>query len=430
MLNASLYRATASQDLEATRRESVEWGRPLLDEKEFVERERQLAETRFGHPSRRRRWVMRIPSSDSEDFLSSCETYRRKLIVYRPGSVSPNEDGGREAGMGGVLSYEMGYSICSVFVPEEKRGRGHASLMMTLLHQELNRNGTVPTPFQPSRMTELAQNADLEDGYYGRDAILSFLYSDVGDFYEPYGWQVKDPFHLDWKVVAREGGEGEGPRQQDIDQEEGRMSFFPVREDDIPELAFKDEAMLRRDIQKPSKRSKGGEKAIRFAVSDPEGSSWLWLIKRSKFYANFLKPEQGVPDIWGARLRPSSEGQDESFIVWNYDYTPGHEEMDVLRLRFDDMDQLRSLINIAQIYAGKYGMKKLKAWNVDLDIGEDQGVELSFEEATRKAFEKVSGATLVKRSGASSSLPAVAWYGGSLRGTSLDWVANEKGWWC
>ncbi|KDN53581.1 hypothetical protein K437DRAFT_252948 [Tilletiaria anomala UBC 951] len=374
--------ATPEQDAEARKRESVEWGVGMTLE-QFSEREDMLDSQPFARngDGGRRRWVL-VPKGDEEtlDFLAACETYRRKIMIRHPENEIP------------VTA--ISYSIASVFVPAQKRRKGYAAMLMKLLHGQIQ-------PASPPSIGIVE-----ETGRYGKDGILSFLFSDVGKFYEPLGWHVNKADQLEWGMQAIISAKA--------------PSTTAVTEADIPALATADESVLRQEIAQPAPRHLGGPQAVRFTLSDPQGLAWRWSIARSKFYASRAGRS---PTVWGARV----EGLSNAFAVWAYNYQPNTLELIFLRLRFSSREELLALVAAARAAASKEGLKRIVAWNVDLVAAGVADAENPTVADAERLTSELAGANLVTRT--SKSLPCIAWYGAE-HGGKVDWIACEKGWWC
>ena len=408
-----LVPATEAQDLVATKREWVEWGQPLLTQEQFVTREKTVLGTSDFSTTRRQRWVL-VPADDTttEDFLSACETYRRPIMLKRPG----NDE----------LERALSYSVCSVFVPENKRRNGYASKMLCLLQQSLSPQGKVPggldeqKEVKGSRAEVAKLNGDAgelrDGGKYGGNATCSFLYSDIGEYYSQFGWRVVGNRHVEWKPLSTEDKAMQLP-------DEARW----LRQEDLNELGALDRSYLVSQLQKPSS-------AIRFCVDDPEATSWRWLIKRSNYYAVTLLPESAPkPAHFGLLLPPADEGGEVSYAVWMFDFI--ERKVAVLRLRFASPKAFHSLVGAVRAQAREFGMNKCVAWNVDLaslsvELTEEDEAELRNGERVERFANQLQGGAVVERKGNGASLPALAWFGDKEEGEQIEWVCNEYGWWC
>lgn len=257
--------------------------------------------------------------------------------------------------------------------------------MLRLLHDALRSKATAPE----ERLADSIKASETVDTY-GKDALLSFLFSDIGLFYGPLGWKMHKPYHVEWKVV----GATDAPQVQLLTRS------------DVARFAQSDYSSLQSEFAnvKP-------DRTTRFALSDPYGLAWDWTIERSNFYAH--KAGAG-PQIWGASVPGATASP--SFAIWAYDHQPGVKELNVLRLRASSQDDVALLIAAAINQAHEQRLDKVKAWNLHLD---SDGAELA---------PILAAGNLVERT--KDSLPCVAWYGPEEDEDQLDWVACEKGWWC
>lgn len=363
--------------------------------------------------------------------------YRRPVLVRLANSPS--------------VTRGIAYSIASVFTPPAQRKKGYASLMMTLVHQKLNPTGSVPLPSSRSggggaRGAQItsAGPADLKDGKYGRDAMLSFLYSDVGDFYEPYGWTTLSPVNVTWSPNPKTTASVAGA--QDL----ALPTTIPIKESDLARLAGIDDALLEQELSQPPPSRAGLDEKARFAILTQQGAAWKWAITRSKFYADKFATSNVEPhareqlDIWGASIPASDSGLDSkdeprAFAIWSTDHRPFERTMYILRLRlssgsssssepntFPDskakaVSELRALVRTAREAAHQQGLEKVVAWNVDPEVVR----AAKAAEASEAGGAETEDWKIETRK---DSLPGVAWYGERVRG--LHFVANEKGLWC
>ncbi|EST08585.1 hypothetical protein PSEUBRA_001655 [Kalmanozyma brasiliensis GHG001] len=414
-----LVPATEAQDQIATEREWEEWGKPLLTQDQFITREKRVLGPTDFSVTRRQRWAL-VPADDTTttDFLSACETYRRPILVKRPGKDE--------------VERALSYSVCSVFVPENKRRNGYAGQMMRLLQHSLSPQDDVPALLDQQEQASIEASGALvvplheeggefkDGGKYGGNATCSFLYSDVGDFYSQAGWTVLGNRHVEWKPLSSQDRPDPLP--------DGAKWLQP---EELSEVGRIDRQYLLSQLQNTSSDST----AIRFCVDDPEATSWRWLIKRSYFYATTLLPESAPkPTFFGLKLSSSSGKEaDASYAVWMFDFI--ERKVAFLRLRYTSPSAFAQLVGAVRQQAAEFGMKKVVAWNVDLASLEAKLTdkdESKLKEGERvDSFEKeLQGGVVVERKGSSASLPALAWYGDKKKGEKIEWVCNEYGWWC
>lgn len=395
----TLLPATPAQDLIATKREHVEWGAPLLSQDQFITREKNILDKTDFSLTRRRRWVLvPVGNEETEDFFAACETYRRPILVSRGGDVRRG----------------LAYSVCSVFVPEEKRHKGFAGKMMSLLQMNLNPAGRIPEMLGEGRVAGskslgVALEEELGEEGYGGNATCSFLYSDIGEYYSQFGWKIVGPRHVSWPPLsaAETPSLPEGARW--------------LTSDELQEVAALDRSYLLSQLQQPSS-------GVRFCLDDPKATSWRWLISRSNFYATTLLPPSSPHPTHFALLL-----SEQSYVVWMFDFI--ERKIAILRLRYSSPSDFVTLVTAVRGEAARFGMEKVVAWNPNLhtlgvELGEEDEKLLAEGKEVGRCEKELSGGKVVERKGSGASLPALAWYGDREEGEEVRFDCNEYGWWC
>ena len=163
------------------------------------------------------------------------------------------------------IESETGYSIASVFCDPAERGKGYAQLMMRWLHDKLS----IASP-------ELPDTAMPEE--YGRqDGFLSFLFSDIGEFYAPLGWQTTEPYDVTWNLSDLRDWVGAVPDERattiDLDQTKAIANMDTLQT--IQELT-------------------PGTFAVRLT-----GDEMAWFAIRSEFAGRCFGKQ---PSVWGSCL--------------------------------------------------------------------------------------------------------------------------------
>lgn len=344
--------------------------------------------------------------SDTLDFLCSVETFRRP-ILFRPSSQSPLNGGTAE-----VLR-SVSYSIASVFTPPANRGKKYAQTMMTLLHDELrmedNGSGLV--------VEEEDAEVGLEAAKGGKDGVVSFLYSDVGDFYS----RAKEArSRKGWRIVGTERTTTWDLRSLTSSTPTTPQGFeaVPITTESLPSLANRDANLLRASLY-----SSPSVAHDRFIV-EPTPGSFIWSTSRSTH--SFTSRNLSPPHTWGFELRPTGAATSDqwSFILLSFlAHTKGVE---VLRLRLATDEQTGEplpghatfLLNSAARLAQELGSEKVVGWNVHPS---------ALDELGEKGVGK--GVTEERK----DHLSALAWYGP----TTVDggepevaWLVNETYAWC
>ncbi|KAM0787062.1 hypothetical protein ACM66B_006325 [Microbotryomycetes sp. NB124-2] len=331
----------------------------------FLERERQLSLTGMGRQMQC--WVL-VPQVDPEtkEILCSCETFRRPILW------SPRA---------GLVQDAVGYSIASVFTPPHNRRKGYALHMMKTLHSKLRLENeqTVPT---------------IENGLTQRnDAVVSFLFSDVGQFYSqagPPGWHTQGLSTTVWQVNSY-------PLQDST-----TSSLSPVTADDFDRVAKADAELMRQDLA----TSKGSSYPAFATVLTK--ASLDWTTTRATQYAK--ENNLTVPEVWGFEIvaADSSSSSSSSLILFSYELK--RKAIKVLRVRASSSNEFESLMDAVVQLARQHGVDKIVAWQVDPELL--QGLP-----------QDKRGETLER----TDSLSALAEYAGD---GEITWKANEAYAWC
>ncbi|KAK4049703.1 hypothetical protein OIV83_003978 [Microbotryomycetes sp. JL201] len=323
----------------------------------FIEREHHLGQTGMG--KQMQCWVL-VPTDDPEtkDILCSCETFRRP-VIWCPRA--------------GVVKDAVAYSIASVFTPPHNRGKRYASHMMSTLHSKLRLDKQIVNDNIPS----VSDNASK-----GQDAVVSFLFSDVGDFYAscgPPGWHSQGLSTTVWQLDGY-------PADVSISS-----SLSAVKAQDFKRVADADARIVRDDVA-----SKGPYPA--FAVVLTEGTL-DWTTTRATEYArqNNL-PE---PQIWGFETG-------SSLILFSYELK--RQTVKVLRVRADCANVLEQLLDGVAAVARELGANRIVAWQVDETLVQGLPSDKQGKTADR-----------------TDSLSALAEYAGE---GEIAWRINEACFWC
>lgn len=315
---------------------------------------------------------------DTLDYLCACETYIRP-IVMKDSDAELKENICHTIASVVSFRYIPAMSVhiltsASKFTPAHQRKRGYAKKMMVLLHEKL-----------------------------AQDAILSVLYSDVGDFYrlakrehddpdKAKGWDIVAPYHVVWLISDVNDGTAATP------------DFQSVQEKDFHRIAKRDAALLKRELS----ASEAGDTDGKAFIILPEGDQLDWLVGRAKFHGN---PKYDPSRAKYCRIvnfgceRSSQNDTDWSYAIWTYDFVG--KQVDIIRLRAHSPADLVAIVNLAMKAGEEQGMTKVTAWNVD-----------------PRLFPKGSE---WKNEAREEHLPAMAWYG---EGKVPHWRHVEHYSWC
>ncbi|ORY88617.1 hypothetical protein BCR35DRAFT_350854 [Leucosporidium creatinivorum] len=407
-----LRQATQEQWLQSISHTHPQWGGGISLEL-YKEREKLLKESTGEMGGSLICWVL-LPTTSSPDslnFYSSCESYRRP-ILHLPPSTSSSPSSPKSA---------FAYSIASVFTPPQHRRHGYARTMMSLLHEQLRRS---PSP-SPS------PSAPVDKG--GESPLLSFLYSDVGNFYSTCidrasgkGWEVQGTERTtSWELGSAFSSRPETPEGWETRE---------ITTSDLADVAKRDADVLTSSFAHPSSNPESATSNKSQFLILPTPSSFSWSIARSAY--SFTARGAAAPEVWGFGVSrtAAAEGKDDSEEAWGYvllgmDYK--EKKAKLLRLRLptspspiptspspssSPAELGAHLIHLAASLALQHGMTKLEAWNVDTFV--------------LSALDSEGNGGKTERREDSES--AVAWYGeGEGEGEGeVEWRVNEGYAWC
>lgn len=305
--------------------------------------------------------------------------------------------------------------MASVFTPAKNRGKGYAQKMMELLHAEIRTSGGDVALLQND---ERAEGKPMEAWRGGKDGILSFLYSDVGDFYarakDPgtdRGWRIQGTTTTTWDLKSCLSPLPKSPSAS-LPPPTGFKSS-PITSADLASIALADAALLYASLSSsiPSYKT-------RFVV-EPTPGSFGWSTTRS----TLALTARGLPapTVWGFQLRGEADKVQPTEGGWSYILLVMDMRLKVakllrLRLASTSAKELLAghasyLIQAAGKLARSHGMETMLGWNVPLAALEEMEVK--------------DKGTTAEREG---NLSAVAWYGEG--DGDVEWVQNESYAWC
>lgn len=382
----SIFLATREQAIESRRRSHVEWARGLSME-DYLKRDEFLESTSCARNGAWVTWVL-APRDQPEtlEFRSSCETFRRKGIMARPGDLE--------------AKVVTAYAIASVFTPPQNRGKGYAQRMMRLLHWVIANEGYRSQCTFPKTWGE----PPIVSKNFG-DGMWSSLYSDVGSsFYarcgvdeEPRGgWIVKSPQSTVWHV--------ESWIEPSSREEWGRLDRQSVEE-----TWLEDSIKMRGELAQSATDT--NRITVSFQPMDGVGGFQIERtidIVTSKF----------LTQVWGVRLLKSREenvyltAKDEkaAYATWSLELGSAGgapRALVITRLRCPPerlQELLGEIIKVAQAVKAP----KVEVWNVP--------------DALRARAEELGARTEMR----SNHLPSLKWYGEG----EPEWMFNEWFCWC
>lgn len=273
-----------------------------------------------------------IRNYENGDIESSCEILVRDCLVKNAGN--PNIINARCAAVG------------SVFTCEKYRGKGNAGFMMNELNQLLD---TV---------------------YLTGENDVSFLYSEIGNYYEKFGYKSKYVPIYKLNPAA-------------YHQKEAHIYNYDPIFDNYDSVVDSMNTKVMKELERDGNM---------FALK-PNSQIFDWFNKHSKivFKAIYKREE---PLITGFSL--IDENGLFNYVVFAIAYQ--HKECNILSLSFHGEKQQRQLLSLVSEYCIKFEVKVISVWHTTLDLS-----------ATEKQHENgsISGIRFKK---------------------DVDWLMNEK--WC
>lgn len=307
---------------------------------------------------------------DERPILSSCETYKKRALVSDPENNAKVRDG-------------TAHGVASVFTFPEYRKRGYGRKLISLLAEELR-----------SRQQKNEGDADF-----------SVLWSDVGpDFYGNLGWKAYRSTYLEFPVK-----DAVPPADPAVK---------PLTMDDIPELAARDEEIVRTKVASST--------APASAAVIPDIDTIQWHMNRVNFMCNRIFSR--TPAIRGALYTPPDAPNSRIWATWTCSFYGGLDEPEknvvrILRLAIEDesiSDEtlakgIEAIAGFVQKEAKEWLCSKVELWNP--------------EERIRRVTEGIEslGAKFVVRE--NNNLASLNWFGKNSD-QEVEWIVNERFAWC
>ncbi|KAF2034945.1 hypothetical protein EK21DRAFT_55330 [Setomelanomma holmii] len=318
------------------------------------------------------------PSSGTRLPLASCETYRKKALVWHDGKVQET----------------ICHGIGSVFCASHLRGRGYAQRMMRELGKVL-------------RTYQTGQDAEC---------LFSVLFSDIGKkFYNTFGWEPFNSSHIAIPGIPRVA--------------EGLPAARPLYAEDLAELCELDVASVRQVLERRPKGSKAAVallpniETIRWHHAREEFVGMELRDKAPKVKGAIVGSEKGKR-VWCAWTRMwSAERKDNTFHIlrlviedggWE-DTASSHPNSNAVDYSHDAA--IAALLSLAQREAQQWEMEQVQVWNPS--------------SVTVRAAQKLDPkAKVIDRD--AESIASLQWFpehDGPMA-DKIDWIANEKYGWC
>ncbi|KAG9049106.1 hypothetical protein FS837_011118 [Tulasnella sp. UAMH 9824] len=359
----TIKQATPSQ-IELSRRLTwAEWNRGRSVE-EYLREYAETDQCSFSTNDRYLTWVL-VPRDDSDTlaFLSSCETYRRKIVVK-------HDSGTKEA---------VGYGIASVFTRPDFRGKGYATHLMRLLHWVLAPHELLPRfPFEiwgspPSQTLG--------------DATVSVLYSDVGGFYERCGPTPETP---GWISTARYS------TVWPVNADNAVSRPTKVRwleEHSLMPLLHQDDRLIIKDLA----TSSTDEPRFTFLPGDGQLE-----FQTKRYIVSLGDAEIKFPKYFGVTVAGEESESKLAYGAWTFELKPEPSRLIICRLRAT-LESFPTILDAVLSEARKVGVEIVEVWNLPSEL--------------QKAVEETGGRTFERE----DHWPCLVWYGINAAPDSIDW---------
>lgn len=277
-----------------------------------------------------------MPSDDPTtlQFPSSCTTCRQPILFQPPHLRTPIR--------------AVGYKTCRVMTVESERRKGFGRRMMSLLHPLL------AIPDSGSLVNSEAVEGAWEGG---KDAAVSFLYSEIGGFYKNCG-----PLGSGEENGQESRSDGDWGASPSTLSTWSVASFPPCNKSDVrrlvpsylPSLADADCKAILSALSKSSP-------STAFAV-EPLYEMYEQRIKSTEFRfprATFTTSSTStfsLPTCYG--LESGERGTSEwNFVVFAPDYSDS--ALEILRRRGEDPELIWAVAQVARVL----GLEKIVAWD-------------------------------------------------------------------
>lgn len=391
----SLREVTSPEEIRDTRAFShLEWG-AFLSIEDYNHREEVVLGNTPMCKNRLKSWGLYIEDGTR---VAACETLERPSLVQKKGEQ---------------VKSTSTFSIGAVFTPKQFRGKGYASVMMRQMASGI--------PYKPTLSdAEIIKATGVSE--VDQSLRSTPLWSDVGTFYEKFGWMgttdLQYVFHAD-ETATQNGvnghSNGTNGHSNGINGTNGTnghsSSVKYLSEDDVYPLADAEAANFISDFEKfPFK----GDYKCGIV---PDRTVYEWHFARAKFLAKFANVPE--PKAYGAQIG-------DSWMAWHHMYNA--RELVILRVKLAKAEDLVELIAAAKKHLADDGysnqINKIVLWEQEREW--DHIVDgLSYEDIDR-AIEKCGG----KQEHRGSSIPCVMFVEEKLQKEAMEFVDHGKLTWC
>lgn len=288
-----------------------EWGTCLTPE-QYLGRERGIRAFIEKHGFKITYWALEQLEEASGEWtiVSACETLTRpSLIKYKGEPVREN----------------VSHSVGAVFTPKENRGKGYAKLLLSGVTEQLANGWLVP-----DTMT--------------KDDTLVALWSDVGAFYEQFGYYKTDTTEV--QIPLEAAAKTEWP--------EGLTKLGMA---DLAQCGIEEEKCMSGYIDRATEQ----DGTPRYVLPTRPGVMEL-MAWRAEYQGRHVTGRDKGPQVYGAATA-------DSWLIWHQDF--GSNTQYIMRAHSRAttdraMKDLVALLRAAIADAQDWGMKKIAFWVGDI----------------------------------------------------------------
>ncbi|KAI9296325.1 hypothetical protein K502DRAFT_359278 [Neoconidiobolus thromboides FSU 785] len=299
-----LKKATTKQRIQIWKNCYQTWGYGM-NEKDYLKLEKKISNSSYSIKNLEYYVLQTAQCNNEINFLTQLETIKRQTYYHHP--------------IHGFKVIDLLY-IASIITPEHLRGLGYASKAFELLLPQLTKMG----------------------------CFGSILYSDIGNFYERYGYKLYSPYQLE--ITCSDNNK--------LIILNKNIHF--LNQTQVIKLCEWDSLKLATNIKNMNK-SQLPEAGL-FAVV-PSIDNYIGHWETCKLQAKNKKVP--LPQYYAAMHQPTTSTDNIQFLIWTYDFLLN--QLIVLRHRLID-DHASDLLYHALYIANRFNMNKLVAWNLPLEL--------------------------------------------------------------
>lgn len=376
------------------RQNVVTWGSDLYDTEQYVLREKHLRDQAIcSNPAidlsleKYRKFLgaryfafldLSLPAKEKHSqIVSSCETLNRVGYIQPPGST--------------FSIPSLSVCIGGVFTPSKFRGKGYASAMMEHLNKFYD---------------DISISNGPEDLFLKHTTM--FLYSEVGDFYQKFGYQSR---HIPVHELINDNLNDHIIKGLKLDKSLKDATPLNLDHNDVNlELCLKQEI----DECESLSTCKDTIEKYRFYMK-PDLDIYKWFKARDVFISNlaFKNLINKHPLVDGYKINDT-----KSHIFWHHNWN--ENKLYVLKLYLEDeknLDDLTLLLVKCLEELKKYNLKEMVLWDDDLKVSDKNAFLAAF-----------AAHGILHLNSENSSLSAIraAWIDDI---NNLEWINNSKYLW-